>query len=341
ERTYDYGLPDHRAKQRTFITRYRLEKRNPNAEISEPVKPIVYYVDPATPRQWVSYVKKGIEDWQPAFEAAGFRSAIVAREAPADDPDWSAEEARYSVIKWLPSTTENAQGPHVHDPRSGEILEADVQVFHNVQNLAKNWYFVQVGPLDPRAKRLPLPDDLMGELIRYVVAHEVGHTLGFQHNMKASAMYSVEQVRDKNWVRENGHTPTLMDYSRFNYVAQPEDGIAPADLIPKIGPYDKWATMWGYKPIPGARTPEDERAMLDSWARQQDQTPWLRFSTAQAGTSDPNNQTEAVGDADAVKATTLGLKNLERVSAMLLPATTTKPGETYEELAEVYGRMLG
>ena len=340
ERTYDYGLPDHRAKQRTFITRYRLEKRNPNAEISEPVKPIVYYVDPATPRQWVSYVKKGIEDWQPAFEAAGFRSAIVAREAPADDPDWSAEDARYSVIKWLPSTTENAQGPHVHDPRSGEILEADVQVFHNVQNLAKNWYFVQVGPLDPRAKRLPLPDDLMGELIRYVVAHEVGHTLGFQHNMKASAMYSVEQVRDKNWVRENGHTPTLMDYSRFNYVAQPEDGIAPADLIPKIGPYDKWATMWGYKPIPGARTPEDERAMLDSWARQQDQTPWLRFSTAQAGTSDPNNQTEAVGDADAVKATTLGLKNLERVSAMLLPATTTKPGETYEELAEVYGRLM-
>ena len=336
----DYGRQDHRALQRTFITRYRLEKKDPNAEISEPVKPIVYYVDPATPAKFVSYVKKGIEDWRPAFEAAGFRNAIVAMEAPKDDADWSAEDARYSVVRWLPSTTENAMGPHVHDPRSGEILEADIEMYHNVQNLAKNWYFVQVGPLDPRARTLPLPDDLMGELVRFVVAHEVGHTLGFQHNMKASAMYTIAQVRDRNWVRQNGHTPSIMDYSRFNYVAQPEDKIDVADLIPKIGPYDKWATMWGYKPIPDAKTADDEKATLDRWARDQDQTPYYRFSTAQAGASDPYNLTEAVGDADAVMATTLGLKNLARASDLLLAATTTQRGDPYRELTEVYGRLV-
>ena len=227
-------------------------------------------------------MKKGIEDWQPAFEAAGFKNGIVAKEAPSAsvDPDWSAEDARYSVIRWLPSTTENAVGPHIHDPRSGEILEADVQFYHNVMNLARDWYFVQVGPLDARAKTLPLPDDLMGRLIEYVVAHEVGHTLGFQHNMKASSMYPAAKIRDAQFLKANGHTPTLMDYSRFNYVVQPEDKIDPADLVPKIGPYDKWATMWGYKPIPSAKSPDDEKKTLDEWAREQDAKPYLRFSTA-------------------------------------------------------------
>jgi len=342
-RKIDYSQDEHRAPQRRFITRWRLEKKQPNAALSEPVKPIVYWIDPATPTKWVPYLKKGVESWQAAFESAGFTKAVIAKEAPKpeEDPDWSPEDARYSVIRWLPSTIENASGPHIHDPRSGEILEADIQFYHNVMNLSRNWYFVQAGPLDPRAKTLPLPDDLMGRLIEYVAAHEVGHTLGFQHNMKASSMYPAARVRDAKWVKENGHTPTLMDYSRFNYVAQPEDKIAVEDLVPKIGPYDKWATMWGYKPIPGAASPDAEKRTLDEWARQQDATPWLRFSTEGSMGSDPGELTEAVGDEDAVASTALGMKNLERVAAMLVPATTTRPGEPFSDLEEIYGRLLG
>jgi hypothetical protein len=336
----DYTDRNGQVNERCYITRYRLEKKDPNAAVSDPVKPIVYYIDPATPKKWIPFFKRGIEAWQKAFLAAGFSNAIIAKEAPANDPDWSPEDARYSVVRWLPSTTENASGPNVHDPRSGEILNAHIQFYQNVQNLQNSWYYTQAASLDPRVRKLPMPDTLMGRMLEYVLAHEVGHTLGFQHNMKASSTYPVDSLRSVTFLREWGHTPTLMDYSRFNYVAQPEDSIPVALLTPDIGPYDKWATHWGYAPIPGARTPEEERPTLDAWAREQDTKPYLRFSTSGAQGTDPGDETEAVGDADAVKATRYGIMNIKRNMQWLIPATV-KPLENYDELSELYGRLIG
>ncbi|MGE3579365.1 MAG: zinc-dependent metalloprotease [Vicinamibacterales bacterium] len=341
-RQLDYGKDEHRAPERRYVRRWRLEKKDPSAAVSEPVTPITFYVDPATPAKWIPYIKRGVEAWQAAFEAAGFRRGIVAKDPPsaAEDPDWSPEDARYSVLRWLPSTVENAFGPSISDPRTGEILEADIQLHQNILNLVRDWYIVQVGPLDPRVKRVPLPDDLMGELLQMVVTHEVGHSIGLQHNMKASAMYPAASLHDKAWVRKMGYAASIMDYARMNYTAQPEDGFEPADLIPRIGPYDTFAIRWGYSPVAGAANAEAERTTLDTWAREQDTTPWLRFSTPDSRGSDPADLTEAIGDDDVVASTRAGLKNLERVSAMLV-SVSTEPGQPYDTLDELYARMLG
>jgi hypothetical protein len=339
----DFSGATQRVETRRFISRWRLEcSEKKVGNLCVPKKPITYYLDPATPAWLKPWIKRGIEAWQPAFEAAGFSKGIVAAEAPANDPDFSGEDATVSMVRWLPSATENAVGPSLKDPRTGEIIDADVQTYLNVMNLGRDWYFTQVGPLDKRAQKLPFPDSLAGRLLEYVTSHEVGHTLGFPHNFKASSMYPTDSVRSKTWVAKMGHTPTLMDYSRFNYVAQPEDGIALDDLIPKVGPYDRYAVMWGYSPIANAATPEAEKPTLDKWAKMQDTIPWYRFAgDAGAGGADPGEQSEAVGDADAVKATALGIRNLKRVMGFLESATAWKAGDNFDNLEELYGRTVG
>jgi hypothetical protein len=338
----DYGMPTQRAEKRTYIRRWRLEPKDEAAfargELVEPKKQIIYYIDPATPMQWRPALKKGVEMWNLAFEQAGFKNAIRCIDAPSakEDPEWSPEDARYSVIRYYPSPIENAYGPNVIDPRTGEILESDIGWFHNVMNLLRDWYFVQA-VADPRTKKLPLPDSLMSELVTFVSAHEVGHTLGFPHNMKASNAYPVDSLRSKTFTEKYGTAPSIMDYARFNYVAQPGDGAA---MMPKVGPYDLFATKWGYRPILNAKTPDDELDTLNKWAKLTETNKMYRFGAQQFGAVlDPYSQTEDIGD-DAMKSTAYGIKNLERVMGNLVNAPA-KDGLDYDELKDLYNQVLG
>lgn len=336
----DYGLPAQRAKERRYITRWRLEPKDPEAykrgELVEPVKPIVYYIDPAMPKKWRPFIKKGIEDWQEAFEEAGFKNAIIAKDPPTkeEDPEFSPEDVRYSVVRYFSSNVQNAYGPHVSDPRSGEILESDIGWYHNVMNLLRNWYFVQTAAINPKARHVELDTDVMGRLIRFVSSHEVGHTLGLPHNMKASSSYPVDSLRSPSFTKRMGTAPSIMDYARFNYVAQPGDGDV--SLMPKIGPYDKYAVNWGYRWIPSAKSAEDEKDTLDQWILDHYDNPIYHFGNPSR--IDPSSQTEDLG-ANSMKASQYGVANLKRIVPKLIE-WTKRDGANYDQLRELYGQVL-
>jgi hypothetical protein len=337
----EYANEENRVERKAFIARYRLEKKDPNAAVSEPVKPIVYYVSREVPAVWRPYVQQGIEDWNVAFEHAGFRNAIVGKMAPTkeEDPNWDPEDVRYSVIRWAALPTQNAMGPHVHDPRSGEIISAHVIMWHDVLKLAQRWYFSMASAQDDAARKLPFEPKLMGELLRYVVAHEVGHAIGLRHNHKASSAYSIAQLRDPKFTKEHGSVASIMAYGRFNYVAQPEDGVTA--LSPIIAPYDKFAIEWGYKPFPGVKKPEDEKKFLDEIAARQLQNPFLQFGGEDGpSTVDPTVKTENIGD-DPIEATRLGIKNMDRIVDGWLISATTRPGEKFDVLEETYEGLWG
>ena len=326
-----------------FITRWRLEARpedvekQKRGELVEPIKPIVYYIDPATPKQWRKYLIAGVNDWQVAFEQAGWKNAIHAEEWPEDNPDMSLEDARFSVIRYLASPTANAYGPNVHDPRSGEIIESHIGWYHNVMTLVHDWYQVQAGAVDPRARKLKYDEELMGDLIRFVSSHEVGHTLGLRHNMGSSSQTPVELLRDKAWVEEHGHTISIMDYARFNYVAQPEDNISKAGLYPRINDYDKWAIEFGYKPTEYKTPKEDHLYWNKVIIERLSANPRLWFG-GEGRDNDPRALTEDLGD-DAVAASNYGILNLKRVIGQI-PEWNVEEADMYDQVSRMYDAVV-
>lgn len=325
-----------------LITRWRLEPKDEAAylrgELVEPKKPIVIYIDPATPKKWVPYLIQGVNDWQVAFEKAGFKNAIYALEAPTDDPSWSLEDARHSAIVYKPSDIPNASSPHINDPRTGEILETHINWYHNVMSLLRDWYMIQAGTIDEAARKMQLDDELMGQLIRFVSSHEVGHTLGLRHNFGSSHTVPVEKLRDKAWVEANGHTPSIMDYARFNYVAQPEDGITRAGIFPRIGIYDKWSIEWGYRWLPQFQTPEDEVAFSNQSIIEKLKTDVRYTFGTESDPNDPRNQSEDLGD-DSMLASLYGIKNLKRIVPQIL-TWSYEPNKSYAGAGEIYSGVV-
>ena len=340
----DYGLDAQESKTVRYISRWRLEVKDEDVEkfnrgeLVEPKKQIVYYVDRATPKQWVPFIKQGIEDWQVAFEAAGFKNAIIAKDPPTveEDPHWSPDDVRYSVVRYLASPIPNANGPHIADPRSGEIIESNINWYHNVMTLLRNWYFVQTAAINEDARGVQFKDEVMGRLIRFVSSHEVGHTLGLPHNMGSSVAYPVEKLRDPAFTKEFGTAPSIMDYARFNYIAQPGDGEVA--LMPDIGPYDKYSISWGYRPILDKKGTE-EKPILDQWILEKAGDPLYRFGRQQGGVIDPSSQTEDLGD-DAMLASHYGILNLKRIVPNL-KEWTAEDGKNYDDLQTMYGQVLG